>query len=177
MVLVDRNPIRKVLELRTLAALPAVSVRFKLEQASPVRALALTADGIWHVGGALVDSAGGGCTVPGGTRADGRWTQSLGPVSGRVYASALPGGDSAARLRVRFMHPMDTGLVGGIPAFHVSKLAVRGGQDRELLRIQTVEPISENPVFSLELHQVPSGPLRIVGMNNNGNRIDSRVEP
>ena len=175
MVLVDRNPIRKVLELQPLAALPAVSFRFKLEQASPVRALALTADGVWHVGGTLVDSAGGGCTVPGGTRADGSWTQTLGQVSGRVYASALPGGDSAARLRVRIMHPMDTGLVGGIPAFYVSKLAVRDGQDRELLRIQTFEPVSENPVFSFEFRQAPAGPLRIVGVDNNGNRIDSRV--
>ena len=176
MVLVDRNPIRKVLELQPLSALPAVSFRFKLEQASPVRALALTADGVWHVGGAWVDSAGGGCTVAGGSRADGSWTQTLGQVSGRVYASALPGGDSSARLRVRIMHPMDTGLVSGIPAFFVSKLAVRDGVDRELLRIQTFEPISENPVFSFEFAKAPPGPLRIVGVDNNGNRIDSLVE-
>ena len=179
-VLVDRNPIRKVLELQPLAALPAVSFRFKLEQASPVRALAQTADGVWHVGGTLVDSAGGGCTVPGGTRADGSWTQTLGQVSGRVFASAPSSagvaGDSAARLRVRIMHPMDTGLVGGIPAFYLSKLAVRDVQDRELLRIQTFEPVSENPVFSFDFSRPPPGPLRIVGVDNNGNRIDSRVE-
>ena len=176
MVLVDRNPIRKVLELQPLAALPAVSFRFKLEQGSPVRALALTADGLWHVGGAWVDSSGGGCTVAGGSRTDGSWSQTLGQVSGRVYGSGLPGGDSAARLRVRIMHPMDTGLVNGIPAFFVSRLAVRDGQDRELLRIQTFEPVSENPVFSFEFVKAPPGPLRIVGVDNNGNRIDSRVE-
>ena len=174
-VLVDRNPIRKVLELQPLAALPGVSFRFKLEQASPVRALALTADGIWHVGGTLVDASGGGCTAAGGARADGSWTETLGQVSGRVYASGLPGGDSAARLRVRIMHPMDTGLVGGIPAFYVSKLAVRDANDRELLRIQTFEPVSENPVFSFDFAKAPPGPLRIVGVDNNGNRIDSRV--
>ena len=175
-VLVDRNPIRKVLELQPLAALPALSFRFKLEQASPVRALALTADGVWHVGGTLVDSAGGGCTVAGGARADGSWTQTLGQVSGRIYGASLAGGDSAARLRLRIMHPMDTGLVGGIPAFFVSKLAVRDGADRELLRIQTFEPVSENPVFSFEFASAPAGPLRIVGVDNNGNRIDSRVD-
>lgn len=174
-VLVDRNPIRKVLELQPLAAQPAVSFRFKLEQASPVRALALTADGLWHVGGAWVDSSGGGCTVAGATRADGSWTQTLGQVSGRVFASGLPGGDSAARLRVRIMHPMDTGLVNGIPAFYVSRLSVRDAQDRELLRIQTFEPVSENPVFSFDFARPPAGPLRIVGVDNNGNRIDSQV--
>ena len=67
LVLVDRNPIRKVLELQPMAAQPAVSFRFKLEQASPVRAAVQTADGLWHVGGTLVDSAGGGCTVAGVT--------------------------------------------------------------------------------------------------------------
>ncbi len=187
-VLVDRNPIRKVLELQPLLALPAVSFRFKLEQASPVRALALTADGVWHVGGTLVDSAGGGCTVAGGSRADGSWTQTLGQVSGRVFASSPAGGDStanpaanpaasgAARLRLRIMHPMDTGLVNGIPAFFVSKLVVRDGADHELLRLQTFEPISENPVFSFDFVKAPPGPLRIVGVDNNGNRIDSRVD-
>ncbi len=177
-VLVDRNPIRKVLELQPLAAQPAVSFRFKLEQASPVRALVLTADGLWHVGGTWVDSAGGGCTVSGATRADGSWTQTLGQVSGRVFAGAstAPGADAAARLRVRIMHPMDTGLVGGIPAFYVSRLSVRDAADRELLRIQTFEPVSENPVFSFEFAKAPPGPLRIVGVDNNGNRIDSRVE-
>ena len=178
LVLVDRNPIRKVLELQPMAAQPAVSFRFKLEQASPVRAAVLTADGVWHVGGALVDSAGGGCTVSGATRADGSWTQTLGQVSGRVFAgtSSSPGGDAAARLRLRIMHPMDTGLVGGVPAFYVSKLSVRDSTNRELLRIQTFEPVSENPVFSFDFAKAPPGPLRIVGMDNNGNRIDSRVD-
>ena len=176
MVLVDRNPIRKVLDLQPLVALPGISFRFKLEQASPVRALVLTDDGVWHVGGTLVDASGGGCTAAGGARADANWTQTLGQVTGRVYASPTPGGDSAARLRVRIMHPMDTGLVGGIPAFYVSKLSVRDGLDRELLRIQTFEPVSENPVFSFDFAKPPAGPLRIVGVDNNGNRIDSRVE-
>jgi len=182
-VLVDRNPIRKVLELQPLAALPAVSFRFKLEQASPVRALAQTADGVWHAGGTLVDSSGGGCTVAGGTRNDGSWSQTLGQVSGRLFAGGTGGapgsssvGDSAARLRVRIMHPMDTGLVGGIPAFYVTRLAVRDGQNRELLRIHTFEPVSENPVFSFDFAKPPPGPLRIVGVDNNGNRIDSLVE-
>jgi sulfur-oxidizing protein SoxY len=178
-VLVDRNPIRKVLEYYPVRSLPAVSFRFKLEQASPVRAAARTKDGVWHVGGAWVDSTGGGCTVSGATRKDGSWTQTLGQVSGRVFAASpdpavLSG--AAARLRIRLMHPMDTGLVGGIPAFYVSKLSVRDAQERELLRMNTFEPVSENPVFSFDFGARPAGALRIVGVDNNGNRIDSRIE-
>lgn len=61
-VLVDRNPIRKVLSYFPLQALPSLALRFKLEQASPVRALARTRDGVWHAGGTWVDSAG--CSAP-----------------------------------------------------------------------------------------------------------------
>ena len=174
-VLVDRNPIRKVLEYEPLAADASVSFRFKLEQASPVRAAARTADGVWHVGGALVDSAGGGCTVSGATRQDGSWSKSLGLVSARVYPSS-PAPDAGARLRLRVMHPMDTGLVGGVPAFFVTKLSVRDADGRELLRLHTYEPVSENPVFSFDFGRAPPGPLRVVGNDNNGNRIDSTVE-
>ncbi|MEY4747801.1 MAG: hypothetical protein RIQ60_15 [Pseudomonadota bacterium] len=191
-VMVDRNPIRKVLEYQPLAGttLPSVSFRFKLEQASPVRAAAQTADGLWHIGSAWVDSSGGGCTVAGATRKDGSWSQTLGLVSGRVFeATPAPAGSAAtaaaspvaaalagARLRLRVMHPMDTGLVGGIPAFHLTRLSVRDAQGAELLRIQTFEPVSENPVFSFDFAERPLGPLRISGVDNNGNRVDSRLE-
>ncbi len=174
-VLVDRNPIRKVLSYLPLQALPALDFRFKLEQSSPVRAIARTRDGRWHAGGTWVDSAGGGCTVAGATRKDGSWSQTLGDVSGRLFSSA-PGSDGASRLRFRVMHPMDTGLVGGIPAFFVNRLSVRDGQDRELARVQAFEPVSENPVFSFDFATPPPGGVRVLGTDNNGNRIDSRLQ-
>jgi len=97
-VVVDRNPIKKVLELQPVAALPVVSFRFKLEQGSPVRALVLVG-GVWHVGGAWVDSAGGGCTVSGATRKDGSWTQTrlllnawLGAGHALAHMAQKPGG-------------------------------------------------------------------------------------
>ena len=74
------------------------------------------------------------------------------------------------------MHPMDTGLVGGIPAFHVNRLALRDAQGRELLRLSTFEPVSENPVFSFDFAGKVDGALRLVGSDNNGNRIDAPIE-
>jgi len=176
-VMVDRNPIRKVLAYFPLQALPAVAFRFKLEQASPVRAAARTADGVWHVGGTLVDSSGGGCTVSGATRKDGSWAQSLGEVSGSLFTAAPDAPQATpARLRLRVMHPMDTGLVGGIPAFFVNQLSVRDGEGTELARLQTWEPVSENPVFSFDFASPPRGGVRVVGTDNNGNRIASQVQ-
>lgn len=183
LVLVDRNPIRRVLSYQPLAALPTVSFRFKLEQASAVRALARTKDGVWHVGGTWVDSTGGGCTVSGATRKDGSWSKTLGQVSGKVFESspapataATAGADGAARLRLRVMHPMDTGLVGGIPAFYVNRLSVRDASGTELLRLATYEPVSENPVFSFDFKGGRPGPFTVTGTDNNGNRISSRIE-
>jgi sulfur-oxidizing protein SoxY len=173
-VLVDRNPIRKVLEYFPVGAVPAVSFRFKLEQASPVRAAVRTRDGAWHVGGAWVDSSGGGCTVSGATRTDGSWTQTLGQVSAKTFpSSSAPGG---MRLRLRVMHPMDTGLVGGVPAFYVKALALRDARGRELLRLLTFEPVSENPVFSFDFPVPPVGPLRLTGTDNNGNRLEASID-
>lgn len=171
-VLVDRNPIRKVLEFEPLQALPFIGFRFKLEQASPVRAAVRLAGGGWVVGGTWVDSAGGGCTVSGATRKDGSWSQTLGEVSGRLFSR---GADAGARLRLRVMHPMDTGLVSGVPAFYVNRLAVRDAGGRELARLQAFEPVSENPVFSVDFAQPPAGGVQIVGSDNNGNRIAQRL--
>lgn len=169
-VLVDRNPIRRVLVFEPMQAMPAIGFRFKLEQASPVRAAVKLRQGGWVVGGTWVDSAGGGCTVSGATRQDGSWARSLGEVSGRLFSR---GGDNgaAARLRLQVMHPMDTGLVGGIPAFYVNRLSVRDAQGQELARLQAYEPVSENPVFSVDFSAPPTGGVQIVGSDNNGNRF------
>jgi len=172
LVLVDRNPIRRVLEYRPQAALPAIAFRFKLEQASPVRAAVRLADGRWRVGGAWVDSAGGGCTVSGASRKDGSWSRTLGEVSGRLFSR---GPDAGARLRLQVMHPMDTGLVNGVPAFYVNRLSVQDGQGRELAQLLAYEPVSENPVFSFDFARAPAGGVQVVGTDNNGNRIASRL--
>ena len=176
LVLVDRNPIKRVVSFEPLTALPSIALRFKLEQASPVRAAARTSDGVWHVGGTLVDSAGGGCTVSGDSRKDGSWSRTLGELSGRVFPMEGEGASTpVARLRLRVMHPMDTGLVGGVPAFFVNRLSVQDVQGRELARLQAYEPVSENPVFSVDFAVPPPGGVRIVGADNNGNRIEGRL--
>ena len=171
-VLVDRNPIKKVLSYFPQQALPTIAFRFKLEQASPVRAVVRTQDGRWLVGGTWVESAGGGCTVSGATRKDGSWSQTLGDVSGRMFSPD----PSANRLRLKIMHPMDTGLVSGVPAFYLSHLSVRDGRDRELAKVQTFEPVSENPVFSFDFAQPPAGGVRVVGVDNNGNRVGAQLK-
>lgn len=174
-VLVDRNPIRRVLGFEPLAVLPSLGFSFRLEQASPVRVAVRGRDGAWRVGSTWVESAGGGCTVSGATRADGSWPRTLGQVGARLFPVS-PDPAAAARLRLRVMHPMDTGLVDGIPAFHLQRLELREAGGRVLMRLSIGEPVSENPVFTIDLAERPRGPLRLLGQDNNGNRIDQWIE-
>ena len=171
-VISDRNPIREILSFEPLLSLPMLAFRFRMEQASPVRAMVKTRDGQWHVGSAWVQAAGGGCTVPGATRADGSWSRTLNQVQSRFFGNVLAG---SQRLRVRIMHPMDTGLVAGIPAFYVEKLQLTDDSGRVWWRLALHEPVSENPLLTFELPVRPNGILRLQGRDNTGNLINAEV--
>jgi sulfur-oxidizing protein SoxY len=171
-VSVDRNPVRQVLDFEPMRALPMLAFRVRLEQASPVRAFVQTKDGQWHVGSTWVQAAGGGCTVPGVTRADGSWSKTLGQVQARFFNNLLEG---SRRLRLRVMHPMDTGLVAGIPAFYIEDLQLVDSVGQAWWRIALHEPVSENPLITFELPTQSPKAFRLVGRDNNGNRIDAEV--
>lgn len=171
-VAVDRNPVRQVLDFEPLRALPMLAFRIRMEQASPVRAFVQTRDGQWHVGSTWVQASGGGCTVPGLTRADGSWSKTLGQVQARFFNNVLEG---SRRLRVRVMHPMDTGLVAGIPAFYIEDLQLVDSSGQAWWKLALHEPVSENPLITFELPPQAVSGLRLVGRDNNGNRIDAEV--
>ncbi|MCB2016929.1 MAG: quinoprotein dehydrogenase-associated SoxYZ-like carrier [Hydrogenophaga sp.] len=172
-VSVDRNPVRQVLEYEPMRALPMLSFRIRMEQASPVRAFVQTQDGQWHVGSTWVQASGGGCTVPGLTRADGSWSRTLGQVQARFFNNVIEG---SRRLRVRVMHPMDTGLVAGVPSFHIEALRLEDSNGQLWCRLQLHEPVSENPLLTLELPNPLPERLRLVGRDNNGNPIDTELK-
>ena len=173
LVVVDRNPVREVLDFEPMRALPMLSFRIRLEQASPVRAMVQTRDGQWHVGSVQAQAAGGGCTVPGATRVDGSWRSTLNQVQARIFGNVI---DGSRRLRVRVMHPMDTGLVAGIPAFYIDRLELRDAGGELWWRIGLHEPVSENPLITFELPQEGPQAFRLQGQDNNGNRIDAEVK-
>ena len=172
LVIADRNPIREVLAFEPLQALPLLALRIRLEQASPVRCLVQTRDGHWHTGGAMAQAAGGGCTVPGVTRADGSWSKTLNQVHARFFGNLA---DGTRRLRVQIMHPMDTGLVAGVPALYIERLELQDTAQQPWWRMQLHEPVSENPLLTVEMPLQGPKAFRLLGQDNNGNRIDAEV--
>lgn len=170
-VFADLNPIPKIIEYLPTRARADFSFRFKVEQSTPVRAAVLTADKVWHVGGAWLTAAGGGCTTPSMASSTASWQERFGEVSARLW----PRTDGSSRLRLRVIHPMDTGLAARIPVFHIDYLSLRNDAGVELARLRTWEPVSENPLISVDLqHQ---GRVHIDGRDIQGNLIRAVVTP
>ncbi|MFZ4499358.1 MAG: quinoprotein dehydrogenase-associated SoxYZ-like carrier [Burkholderiales bacterium] len=164
-VVADYNPILKVLEFEPGVAAPYLAFRMKVQQTTPIRAGVRLKDGRWRVGSAVVASQGGGCTAPSTGRSVAGWERTLNSVSARQFEST-----AGNRLRFSILHPMDTGLANGIPAFFIDELSIRDAEGRVVARIWPAEPVSENPVFTLELGGV-SRVTQIEGRDNNGNKV------
>ena len=176
LAIADLNPFPLILRYHPGTAAPYIATRIKIQQATAVRGAARTADGVWHVSGVLVDAAGGGCSAPPVSYAQKDWADHVGEVQARLWPADE---DGVARLRLRIRHPNDTGLVDGIPAFFVETLTVQAqtpGGPSELARIDSLEPVSENPVYSLDLRP-PSDSKALVlrGRDNQGGEIDAII--
>lgn len=170
-VIADLNPIPLVLRYYPDKISPYLAFRIKLQQGSPVRAAVKTSDNVWHVGSTWVDAAGGGCTLPSVGTSTGDWTSTLGRVSANIWER---GEQSPNRLRIKVMHPMDTGLAPGIPSFYIENMVLSDKQGNKLARLEVYEPISENPMLSLGIDKHEY--LKISGRDNNGNIIEAEVE-
>ena len=100
------------------------------------------------------------------------WQERLNEVNGKLW----PRVDGGERLRMRIIHPMDTGLAAGIPAFHIEDIVIADAEGRTLSRIQPLEPVAENPSFTLDFAAAAPGTrVHVGGRDNNGNRIDAWV--
>lgn len=167
----DLNPIPKILEFEPGVARPWLAFRFKVEQATPVRAAVLDRAGTWHVGGSWISAAGGGCTMPSVGAGNPIWQERIGEVAARLW----PREDGGSRLRFRIIHPMDTGLAAGIPVFYLEDLDVLDADGERLAKLTLYEPVSENPVLSLDLPG--TGAVRLLGRDTQGNGVSAQVSP
>lgn len=171
-IFADLNPIREILNFHPGKIEPFIAFRFKVQQSTPVRAAARTKDGVWHVGGHWLDATGGGCTAPSVSSGLVNWEDTLGDVKSRLWSRE----NRPDRLRFRIMHPMDTGLAPGIPAFYIESLELKDKHGDLLAHIQSYQPVSENPFFSLDLESNQYQGLTLTGHDNNGNQINKVLE-
>jgi len=141
----DLNPIPHILTVRPEQAMSFVGFRVKLQQSSPIHVGVQTDDGVWHMGGAYVDAAGGGCTAPAAMPGTSNWMDTLGITRTVARRSVL----DHARMTVKMTHPMDTGLAAGIPAFYMNEVKITDTQGGLVAEVDLYEPVSENPTITL----------------------------
>ncbi|TFW44905.1 quinoprotein dehydrogenase-associated SoxYZ-like carrier [Pseudomonas fluorescens] len=165
----ELNPLPKIVEFEPKAGvLPWLAIRIRIEQATPLRAAVLTTDGLWHVGSTLIDAAGGGCTAPSVVRSQPGWEAHIGEVLGGRY----PRGEFS-RVRVQVAHPMDNGMVSGIPEFFLNHAQLRGRDDQVLAELELFPAVSENPNLAFDIDA--PGPTRLVLRDNSGNEFDAAI--
>ena len=163
----ELNPIAQIFDFRPGEQVVArLAIRIRVEQATPIRAAVLTRDGLWHIGSAQVDAAGGGCTAPSVVRAEAGWEERLGQVLGKRYPLA-----DSSRLRLQVAHPMDNGLVGGIPEFFLNQAELRDSAGNSLATLELFAAVSENPTISLEVKG--EGETTLWLRDNNGNEFEA----
>lgn len=165
----ELNPLPRIVDFRPEArVLPWLSIRIRIEQATPLRAAVQTRDGLWHVGSTLIDAAGGGCTAPSVVRTQPGWEEHLGEVLGARY----PRGDTS-RLRVQVAHPMDNGLVSGTPEFFLNQAQLLDADGQVLARLELFPAVSENPNLGFDV-QGP-GQTRLMLRDNSGNQFEAAI--
>ena len=169
LVWAELNPLPKIVDFEPLQrVLPWLSIRIRIEQATPLRAAVQTRDGLWHVGSTLIDAAGGGCTAPSVVRTEPGWEEHVGEVLGGRY----PRGDFS-RLRLQVAHPMDNGMVSGIPEFFLNHAELRGADDQVLARLELFPAVSENPNLGFDLEG--AGQTQLLLRDNSGNQFTAAI--
>ena len=165
----ELNPLPKIVDFQPKAGvLPWLSLRIRIEQATPLRAAVLTDDGLWHVGSTLIDAAGGGCTAPSVVRTQPGWEEHIGEVLGGRY----PRGEFS-RVRVQVAHPMDNGMVSGIPEFFINHAQLLGRDGQVLADLELFPAVSENPNLAFDIDA--PGPTSLVLRDNSGNEFDAAI--
>lgn len=165
----ELNPLPKIVDFQPGdRVLPWLSIRIRIEQATPLRAAVQTRDGLWHVGSTVIDAAGGGCTAPSVVRTQPGWEEHLGEVLGARY----PRGDTS-RLRLQVAHPMDNGLVSGIPEFFLNEARLLDADGGVLARLELFPAVSENPNLGFDV-QGP-GQTRLMLRDNSGNQFEAAI--
>lgn len=162
-IFADLNPIQRAIDYRLADADAYVATRIKLDQRTPVRGAVQLEDGSWLVGGAWIDAAGGGCSAPPVSRVKGDWAKHLGEVRARAWAQA-----GGAKVQMAFRHPMDTGFVDNIGAYHIETISLKGADGRVLGVVAMQASVAEDPLLTLIPHARAGEVLRLDGVDTNG---------
>ncbi len=167
-LLAENNPIQMVTRAFPHRPIEAIGMNIRLEMSTPVRAAALTGDGVWHVSSVAVTvMAPGGCSIalPG-----------AGDEVGEVALKTFDRVGGAGRAKVRILHPMHTGFATNdagslIPAFYVDRLEI-ADDDGPIVDMITWAAMASDPTIILDLPARRQS-LRITASDSEGGLFEA----
>jgi sulfur-oxidizing protein SoxY len=168
-IFADLNPIPKVIDMDLKNLLPLISLNIKVAQETPIRALILDENNLWHIGSNNIKSFGGGCSVASVSSSNTDFEKLLGKAKGNVFQT----GD-IYRLKASIFHPMETGLIFGNSEFYINKITIKA-DDKILANILAYSAISENPRFIFET-KVKSDDYKIEFSDIDGNHFSTDIK-
>jgi sulfur-oxidizing protein SoxY len=166
----ELNPLPQIVDFQPIErVLPWLAIRIRIEQATPLRAAVLTRDGLWHIGSTSIEAAGGGCTAPSVVRTQPGWEEHIGEVlAGRYPRTGF------SRLRLQIAHPMDNGMVSGIPEFYLNQAQLKDDNGKLLASLELFPAVSENPVLGFDIEG--QGATRLWLRDISGNQFSAAVK-
>ena len=141
----DLNPTAEIIDMDLKNILPLVSLNIKVAQETPIRALVLDENNVWHIGSKNIKSFGGGCSVASVSSSNTDFSNLLGKIKIEVFEVE----DNIYRIKSSIFHPMETGLIFGNPEFYINKIVLKDNTNI-LSTMELFSPISENPRFIFE---------------------------
>ena len=152
-LLIENNPIQQVIKLIPYRAIESIGMNVRLEDDSPVRAAVKDKDGLWHIGSKMVFvSSPGGCSSPSCDVT----TEICDPGEiGKLILKNYDREAGAGRLKIKIIHPMDTGLVSSpageiIPEYFINSIFL-DDIDGPIAVMETYAALSTDPVILIDL--------------------------
>lgn len=141
----DLNPTAQIIDMDLKNLFPLISLNIKVAQETPIRALILDENNIWHIGSSNIKSFGGGCSVSSVSSSNTDFEKLLGKIKIEVFETEK----DAHRIKSSIFHPMETGLIFGNPEFYINKIILK--ENKNILSVMELfSTISENPRFIFE---------------------------
>jgi sulfur-oxidizing protein SoxY len=168
-IFADLNPIPKVIDMDLKNLLPLISLNIKVAQETPIRALVLDENNLWHIGSNNIKSFGGGCSVASVSSSNTDFEKLLGKTKGNVFKTG-----NIYRLKASVFHPMETGLIFGNSEFYIDKITIKA-ENKVLANILAYSSISENPRFIFET-LIKSDDYKIEFIDIDGNHFSSDIK-
>lgn len=169
LVFADINAIVKVADFNLQDMKAILSLNIKVAQGTPLRAVVLDENGLWHVGSANINSFGGGCSVPSNASKMESFEDLLGKTSSKVWKK-----DNTYRIKWSIYHPMETGLAIGNPSFHISDVSIKY-DSQTIGKIKLYGSVSENPRITLETN-VGSGEYKLFIRDTDANEFEVKTK-